>query len=76
MEAKTMLSTKKLISKALQLKPAEKSIVIEALINSLDMPNPEIAEEWAIEAEKRLQAYKEGRLETISFEDMFGEKAK
>ena len=71
-----MLSTKELISEALQLKPAEKSIVIEALINSLDMPNPEIAEEWAIEAEKRLQAYKEGRLETISFEDMFGEKAK
>lgn len=71
-----MLSTKELISKALRLKPAEKSIVIEALINSLDMPNPEIAEEWAIEAEKRLQAYKEGRLETISFEDMFGEKAK
>ena len=69
-----MLSAKKLISEALQLKPAEKFIVIEALINSLDLPNPEISEEWAIEAEKRLKAYKEGKLETISFEDMFGEK--
>jgi putative addiction module component (TIGR02574 family) len=68
-----MSFTEKLISEALQLKPAEKFIIIEALIKSLDVPNPEIEKTWAIEAEKRLQAYKEGRLETISFEDMFGE---
>ena len=68
-----MSSTKELISEALQLKPAEKFIIIEALIKSLDVPNPEIEKAWAIEAEKRLQAYKEGKLETIPFEDMFGE---
>ena len=68
-----MSSTKKLISEVLQLKPAEKFIIIEALIKSLDVPNPEIEKIWAIEAEKRLQAYKEGKLETISFENMFGE---
>jgi putative addiction module component (TIGR02574 family) len=70
-----MLSTKELISEALLLKPVEKFMVIEALINSLDMPDPEISKEWFIEAEKRLQAYKKGRLETISFEDMFGERS-
>lgn len=69
-----MYSTKKLISDALQLKPAERFIIIEALIKSLDLPNPEIEAAWAEEAEKRLAAYKEGRLETISFEDMFGKK--
>jgi len=69
-----MISTKELISEALQLKPAERFIIIEALINSLDVPNPEIAKEWAVEAEKRLKAYKEGKLDTISFEDMFGER--
>ena len=68
-----MSSTINLISEALQLKPAEKFIVIEALIKSLDAPNPEIEKSWALEAEKRLQAYKEGKLETISFEDMFEE---
>ena len=68
-----MSSTINLISEALQLKPAEKFIVIEALIKSLDVPNPEIEKSWALEAEKRLQAYKEGKLETISFEDMFEE---
>ena len=68
-----MSSIKELISEVLQLKPAEKFIIIEALIKSLDVPNPEIEKIWAIEAEKRLQAYKEGKLETISFENMFGE---
>ncbi|MCK4829040.1 addiction module protein [bacterium] len=67
-----MSSTKMLISEALHLKPAERFIVIEALIKSLDIPDPEIEKSWAIEAEKRLEAYKAGKLETISFEDMFG----
>ena len=61
-----MLHTKALISEALHLKPAEKFIVIEALIKSLDIPDLEIEESWAIEAEKRLKAYKAGQLETIS----------
>ncbi len=68
-----MLPAKKLISEALQLKLPERFIVIEALINSLDVPNPQIEEEWAKESERRLKAYKKGKLKTISFEDMFGE---
>ena len=67
-----MVAAKKLISEALLLKPAEKFIVIEALIKSLDVADPRIEEAWAAEAEKRLRAYKKGELETISFEDMFG----
>ncbi len=45
--------------------------MIEALIRSLDLPDPQIEETWAIEAEKRLEAYKDDKLKTISFEDMF-----
>jgi len=70
-----MLSTKTLISELLHLKPAERFIVIEVLIRSLDVPDPEIEKSWAIEAEKRLAAYKAGKLETISFEDMFGKES-
>ena len=66
-----MTITKKLISEGLHLKPAERFILIEALINSLDVPDPRIEEAWAIEAEKRLKCYKTGKLETVSFEDMF-----
>jgi len=63
--------TKTIISKALHLKPAEKSIVIEALLKSLDVPDPKIEKIWAAEAEKRLKAYKAGKIKTVSFEDMF-----
>ena len=69
-----MSSTKEIISKALHLKPAEKSIVIEALMKSLDVPDPEIEKIWADEAEKRLKAYKAGKLKTVSFDDMFKKK--
>ena len=65
------MSAKTLISEGLHLKPAERFIVIEALIKSLDVPDSKIEESWAIEAERRLKAYKAGKLETVSFEDMF-----
>jgi len=66
-----MSPTKTIILKALHLKPAEKSIVIEALLKSLDVPDPKIEKKWADEAEKRLKAYKAGKIKTVSFEDMF-----
>jgi len=66
-----MTEPKIVINEGLQLKPAEKVIVIEALIRSLDVPDPNIEKAWADEAERRLKAYKEGKLETISFEEMF-----
>lgn len=66
-----MSPAKTVISKALHLKPAERFIVIEALIRSLDNPDPIIEKTWAIEVEKRLKAYKAGKTKTVSFEDMF-----
>ena len=59
------------ISKALHLKPSERFFVIEALIKSLDNPDPAIDKAWAVEAEKRLKAYKSGKARTVSFEGMF-----
>ena len=66
-----MLPATTVISKALHLKPAERFVVIEALIRSLDNPDPAIEKTWAIEAGKRLKAYKAGKAKTVSFEDMF-----
>ncbi len=71
---KNMSPTEAIISKALHLKPAEKSIVIEALLKSLDIPDPKIDKIWATEAEKRLKAYKAGKIKAVSFDDMFAEK--
>jgi putative addiction module component (TIGR02574 family) len=66
-----MSPAKTVISKALHLKPSERFIVIEALIRSLDNPDPVIEKAWVIEAEKRLKAYKAGKAKTISFEEIF-----
>lgn len=63
------------ISKALHLRPAERFVVIEALIRSLDNPDPAIEKAWAIEAGKRLKAYKAGKAKTISLDDMFGSRS-
>jgi len=42
------------------------------LLTSLDEPDKTIDEIWAIEAEKRLKAYKEGNLKTLTYEEVFG----
>jgi putative addiction module component (TIGR02574 family) len=64
------MSAKEILEKALQLKPEERFTLIEGLIRSLDEPNKEIDEIWIEEAEKRLKAYREGRLEGISMDKL------
>jgi len=41
-------------------------------LKSLDEPDKTIDEIWAIEAEKRLNAFKAGKLKTYSYEEVFG----
>ncbi|HJW85871.1 MAG TPA: addiction module protein [Candidatus Brocadiaceae bacterium] len=45
--------------------------LVEGLIKSLDEPDKKLDEIWANEAEKRLSAYREGRLEGIPTEEIF-----
>ncbi|MBI5417110.1 addiction module protein [Candidatus Poribacteria bacterium] len=62
-----------LIEKALDLRPQDKIILIEALITSLDKPDPEMSKIWVQEAEARLQAYRNGKTKGIPVEEIFGE---
>jgi putative addiction module component (TIGR02574 family) len=55
----------------MKLKPDERFLLIEGLIQSLDEPDKNIDEIWAIEAEKRLKAYREGKLEGLPMNDIF-----
>jgi putative addiction module component (TIGR02574 family) len=68
-----MLNDNSLIEKALELKPQDKMVLIEALVASLDKPDPEISKIWLQEAEARLKAYHEGRTKGISAEEILGE---
>ncbi|MDD5452500.1 MAG: addiction module protein [Desulfovibrionales bacterium] len=67
------MSTKEILDKALKLKPEERFLVIEGLLKSLDEPDKRLDEIWVDEAERRLKAYREGRLEGIPMEKIFGE---
>ena len=68
-----MSTTKNILEQAMKLKPVDRYFIIEGLLNSLDEPNKTIDEIWAIEAEKRLQAYKEGNLTTLTYNEVFEE---
>lgn len=68
------MSTKDLLYEAMKLKPEERFILIEGLIKSLDEPDKNLDEIWAEEAEKRLKAYREGKLEGIPMEEIFQEE--
>ncbi|KGO33702.1 MAG: addiction module protein [Desulfoprunum sp.] len=62
---------KDILKEALNLEPAEKFIVVEGLLKSLDEPDSELDKIWADEAERRLEAYRDGKLKGIPMEQIF-----
>ena len=46
----------------------EKLRLVDAILEDLDKPDPEIDRVWAEEARKRWAAYKAGRSPTVSYE--------
>lgn len=67
---KDEMSNKDILEMAMKLKPEERFLIIEGLIKSLDEPDKTIDQIWAEEAEKRLKAFREGKLETILAEQV------
>jgi putative addiction module component (TIGR02574 family) len=65
-------AAKILIDQALELPAVERMIVAEQLLMSLDRPDPQIDTTWATEAEARLDAFQDGRIEAISVNEVFG----
>jgi putative addiction module component (TIGR02574 family) len=65
------MKSKDLLEQAMALKPDERFMIVEGLLKSLDEPDRKIDEIWAEEAEKRLKAYREGKLEGIPMEEVF-----
>lgn len=69
-----MEKPKEILEQALRMKPADRLMILEGLLNSLDEPDKDVDEIWAIEAEKRLKAYKEGKVKTLTYEEVFGKE--
>jgi putative addiction module component (TIGR02574 family) len=63
-----------IINMALQLKEAERFEVAEKVMQSLDKRDTEIDWEWADEALHRANACDDGRMKTVTFKEVFGDK--
>ena len=63
-----MTNTDHIFEEISALSPFEKAQLIDKLISSLDNPDKEIDELWAKEAEDRIDAYDQGKINAISLE--------
>ena len=65
-----MESVDNLARQAIELKPVERIKLVEAILYSLDKPDPEIEKSWIAEAEARYEAYKKGELQAIDWNEI------
>ena len=63
-------TAKTLLKEGLMLDPAERALLADELLQSLDAQTKEIDEAWVIEAERRLELYLSGKIETYSVEEV------
>ena len=65
------MGTAEIIEQALKLKSSDRYLLLEMLHESLDKPDPAINKVWQEEVLRRVKAIDEGRLATVSMEDVF-----
>jgi len=65
-----MESLNQLAKKAFGLQPVERIRLAEAILYSLDKPNPDVEQIWIAEEEARHEAYRRGKLEAIDWEEI------
>ena len=64
------MNTKSVFEDALQLRPAERLLLIEMLTKSLNKPDENIEKIWADESEKRYKALEENKVKSISINEI------
>ena len=65
-----MTTTNQVFNDALTLLPPERAELIDKLLVSLDKSDHEIEKQWAQEAEDRIDAYDQGKIKSISLEEV------
>lgn len=61
------MDTQEILKEALRLSPSDKSLLIDGLLTSLDEPDLNIDSIWKEEIERRVAAYRDGRVKTIPY---------
>jgi len=64
------MNSKNIIKDALNLSPAERILILEALSKSLSEPDKEIDKIWKEEVEQRYKAFVDGKIKTISYDEI------
>lgn len=59
-----------LAKKAMELRPVERVRLVEAILYSLDKPDPDIEKSWVAESEARYEAYKRGELKAYDWDQI------
>ena len=65
------MSVNEVLQQALELKANDRFKIVDEILKSLDKPDTQIDETWANEADKRIESYRKGELETVTEEDFF-----
>jgi len=65
-----MESVDQLAKKATGLQPIERIQLVEAILYSLDKPDPDIEQSWIAKSEARYEAYKREELDAIDWEEI------
>jgi len=65
-----MEALEQLAKKAIGLRPIERIRLVEAILYSLDKPDPDIEKSWIAESEARYEAYKRGELEAYDWDEI------
>lgn len=64
------MDSKNIIKSALNLSPAERLFIIDALSKSLSEPDKGIDEYWKEEVEKRYDAFIKGKVKRIPYDEI------
>ncbi len=59
-----------LTARARRLSPSERIELVDAIVESLDEPDPSIDRLWAKEAEERLAAYRRGEIKAVPLQEV------
>ena len=65
-----MSAQEEIKEKILSLNEVERIRIAEFIYDSLDKPDPDVEAKWVNESEKRYQAYKEGRIQGITLNEI------
>ena len=65
-----MATPEEILKEAITLRPLEQAKLVDQLMACLDTPDPELDKLWAEEAESRLDAFKNGKLKSVTLESV------